>query len=1025
MKKLLKKVSFIGLLSLMVISAFPTKIQALDVVKQEIGGRGYQEVEDLGNAAFSVAVTSAVFGEIDGVTMAFTVANGGTLNVVDVESNKLVHSVKVDLKTVWTHQLTTDGILYMAGLDDGDDGQLYAYNTKTKEVIKYGTIDITHQFWSSALDEENNLYIGTYKSGSNGSVFKFDHKTKEMTNLGVVMPGAEADYVRSMAYHDGHLYLGIGTHARIVKMNLETGEKTDISEGAHKAYLGIKQSEELNQEVPLIKFAYDMAIINDLLIARLDSDLANQLVFFDLEKQEWSDITYRKDLSVKDDPNNQGAFGWNTLQEINGKTYITFNYALHELDLETLALTPVKDANGNNVPLKVGFRGFGVIDGKHFVTIIRAGNPVIFNTETKTLIQKDIVMQATPLALHNLNKDNNGDIYVTTYPGGPRGAKYDISEEAFISYPSGQAEGIVAGNGNIVYFGMYPGAYIQEMNTETQELKTIFELKTDYGQDRPYVMEFIDGLLLIGTIPDYGKHGGVLSIYNPETSELKTYTDIVKDQSIVGITKIGNKIIGSTTIHGGLQTTPVADEAALFLFDMETEKVVKTATLNIPGLGKTPHISGLTTDANGTVWGIADGIIFTLNPETLEVIDYKDVYPNVRNYGFWRPMNIEFDSKGLLYANIGGQVTIIDPTTENWDHIKIETAAVQFFTLSKTSDGTEAIYILPDTATNVLRVQITDDYAVERLPETVNNYVEVPNGSFEDGLNHWTVGFAADTTKLTATQVNDKATDGEHSMKVVDPLTTDTIFVSSDKISVTAGEHYYVEFDLNVADGAASMFLRFFNDKGAQTHKDKDGENIILTNGSDKGWVKVSANMVAPEGSTYAVIGLGVSKIKTTTGAYFDNVKLFTKEIITPEQQVVAELEVLVEEILAEIESGELEESKYTADSWARFIQALDRVQELLAQFNGVTRMARVATPSLMDLEEALSELEKARAALVPVSEVAPEPAPETPEEPGNGGSEVEPNTPTLPSTGIASTTGIATAFLVVGGLLFSRKKED
>lgn len=1209
MKKILSKLSFISLVSLIVLTLFPTKINAQEIVQQQLGGRGYKEVEDLGAAAYSVAITSAVFEEKNGVTYGYTVANGGILNVINAETNELVYNKKIDnLNTVWSHAMTTDGILYIAGLDFENKGVLYAYNSDTHEIVNYGNINSNHQFWSTALDENNNLYIGTYLPGSNGSVFKFDHTTKKWTDLGVILPNNDADYVRSMAYHEGSLYLGIGLQGRMIKLELATGKKTDLSSGAYdiigrpdstttevqaavqavegkqvlatidnstaenvaiatvkmpvgsmttykatsyanvtgrggsmylrfydadgkyitdhahhvenskggwnlitientvptnavtfqvvfgssaywtnsgayfddlkvldttsNQYISIQNAgfeEGLGKDMPgyvpistttvavdyniqnnvsvqtissdpAMKFLYDMAIIDDLLIARFDADYRNILMFFDLETQTWHNVKYEKEAG-NTDLNNQGAFGWNTLKEINGKTYISFNYALNELDLETLELKPVLKADGTEVSFKTGFRGFGVIDNTKFVTAVRAGYIQVFDTKTNTLESKETVMQATPITLHNLAKDNNGDLYVTTYPGGPRGAKYDVSEGKFVSYAQGQAEGIVAGEGNDIYFGFYPGASFQVMDTETLKTETLFNLKDVYGQDRPYIMEFIEGKLYSGTIPDYGKLGSTLSIYDPKTGDLKVYKDPIKDQSIVGIVKVGNMILGSTTIHGGLQTTPTADEAVVFLFDLEQEKVVKEATLNIPGLGKTPHISGLAVAEDGTVWGIADGIIFTINPETLEVIDYKDVYPDVRNYGRWRPMNIEFGEGGLLYANIGGKMTVIDPSTENWDHITIPTKPIQFFTLSKNAEGNEALYILEDSVTNVLRVDIVEGGILQRQPETENVYVEGENLSFENGLEGWSILGGTDTEKTSVSASKDMATDGTTSLKIVDSTDSNMIFLESPRLPVVAGEKYFVEVDLNIETGMTSMYLRFYDENGKQTHKDVDNTNIILTRGSDRGWVKVSANMVAPEGSVYAIVGLGTSNYATTPAAYYDNLVLYT-QIVKPALDVaVEELVTVVEDIEAEVAT--LVASDYEATSWTRFINALNYAREIIKRFNQpVTRMMRVAipqNPTLLDVELALQELKDAKAALVKVSDLP---------ESGNTNNNTNDNTnnntndntnsgakptvpgettkpETLPSTGVASVSRFAFASVLMGIFFITRKKED
>ncbi|WZU01091.1 hypothetical protein MGH68_16710 [Erysipelothrix sp. D19-032] len=115
------------------------------------------------------------------------------------------------------------------------------------------------------------------------------------------------------------------------------------------------------------------------------------------------------------------------------------------------------------------------------------------------------------------------------------------------------------------------------MNTTTLEQKTLFNLKDSYAQDRPYIMEFQDDLLMIGTIPYYKELGGVLALYHPETGEKEVYRNVVENQSIVGLAKYGNLIFGSTTIRGGLDapTSEMATKPVIFVWDIAKKEKVK------------------------------------------------------------------------------------------------------------------------------------------------------------------------------------------------------------------------------------------------------------------------------------------------------------------------------------------------------------------------------------------------------------------------------------------------------------------
>jgi hypothetical protein len=368
-----------------------------------------------------------------------------------------------------------------------------------------------------------------------------------------------------MAYHDGYVYAGLGVAGKVYRINVNTKEQEDITKNI---------PDLIGKPIDQVKFAYDMDAVGKYLIVRLDADVDNILLFYNLEQQKWENKVIRKigDGSADD----YGAWGFNKVPVNGDKAYVIFNRHILEIDLNTL------DTRETGIYYPSAFRGGAFVDfgsenlpGKSLVTLRRTGEIFVANIETGTSLNLPTTMMAQPLQLHNLGLGPDGKLYMTSYPGGPKGAQYDPIENKFVSYNQGQAEGMVAGSGSDMYFGIYPGAVIQKMNTDTLEIQTLFNLKDGYEQDRPYIMKYEQGLLLIGTIPDYGKLGGTLTIYNTATGERETYRNVVQDQSIVGLALKDGKIYGSTTIRGGLDTVPTAQRAVIFVWDIHQKQKLK------------------------------------------------------------------------------------------------------------------------------------------------------------------------------------------------------------------------------------------------------------------------------------------------------------------------------------------------------------------------------------------------------------------------------------------------------------------
>ena len=830
----------------LVFGSFTQAIQAEDEVKlsTSLNGKGYTEPESLGDAIDTVtALTSAVYDEVDGKLIAYAMSNGGFFNAVDVAKNELIYSEQIaNIQQVWAHVVTDDHVVYMAALGAGNNGQLLRYDPKVGKVEDLGVPFPGYQFWSATTDGKDNIYIGTFKEHE-ASVFKYDIKANKFENLGVVDAVNKLGYVRSIAHHDGALYLGMGAQGLLYKMDLTTKEITNITGNAYDLINKKDNKED-------IKYLYDMAVVKNHLVTRFDHDGEGAVLFFNLIDQKWEE----KILTRKHDgnPDDYGAFGWNDLVDLDGVTYISYERHIHEIDTNTMSDRRIENAKF------MGFRGAAVFDfgqGNEFVSSTRLGDISRVSLDTGKINQLPNVMKGMPLKLHNLGKDTEGNLYVTTYPGGPRGAKYTMETESYNNYAQGQAEGLVAGEKGEMYFGIYPGAVIQKMDTETNKITKLFELKSEHEQDRPYIMKYDDGLLLIGTIPDYKKLGGSLSIYDPISGEVETHRDVVKDQSIVGLAKRGNFIFGSTTTKGGLDITPTATTPVIFVWDIEAKAKVKEIELKLPGLSTTPMISGLTFDDQGRLWGAVDGHIFTMDPETHEITQSKNIYPNVQNRGMWRPVHIEFGDDGFVYTDLGGRMTIIDPSTEDWQHTTVATAKeVDFMTLSHDKDGNQNVYIVQANPTGIDVIKIVD---VEPTYEDDTKVIakvlsDVKNEGFEvvdtesveeetvdplvdevtpDPKKPYIPGWSSlfdDVTDNVSYEVSDElAYSGTHSLKIMDGHDKETVFVISDPIEITPEVTYTAEVMLYLNDGMNTLVLRYYDENGKQVNTDGDSINII------------------------------------------------------------------------------------------------------------------------------------------------------------------------------------------------------
>jgi len=132
------------------------------------------------------------------------------------------------------------------------------------------------------------------------------------------------------------------------------------------------------------------------------------------------------------------------------------------------------------------------------------------------------------------------------------------------------------------------------------------------------------GRIWVASVPDYGRWGGPLSYYDPQTGEKKAYYRICGDASCYTLAHLQNQglIAVGTTISGGSGTQPKVDQAVLFLWDYKAEKMVWEGTLDRP----VSTFNALLTGPDGRLYGTVSGggvptELFVFDPEARKFTD--------------------------------------------------------------------------------------------------------------------------------------------------------------------------------------------------------------------------------------------------------------------------------------------------------------------------------------------------------------------------------------------------------------------
>ncbi|MFC0524717.1 carbohydrate binding domain-containing protein [Pontibacillus salicampi] len=747
-------------------------------------------------------------------------------SVVDLETKEVLRTLPMEgANDSWQHEVAPDGTVYVTG-----GRYLWGYSPETKNIKQLTSIPES-SLWALTVDEKNNAYIGTYP---NGKVFQYNPSTDELRDYGDMIGESAQEYVRSIDYSNGFVYAGTADD-QIIKLNVETGEKTRIAESLDETGT-----------------VYDLNIVDNRYVFARYKTTKNMYVY-DIQQDTWLDVTLSNASGLHVASNSY-----------QNNVYFTADNKVKYMNLHTLEVFETEMEYGS------GFRGADWVTienneqlpGKSLATVTFFGDIVFFNPETQTVLTYDSIVPPTPNVTNTIHSYDASTMYISGMTGAT-GALYNPKTQEVESFSIGQGDVIHDYNGD-VYFGVYPAGNVERITPSENPAGPPEELFTiGNDQQRIHAMTSGEDKLFIGSIPTYGKLGGALTVYDGTTHEV--YRNIVENQSVNGLAYFDGKLYGSTTIQGGLGSTPTAEEAKLFVWDPATKKLEKEVSLDLEGLDKPEHIGELIIGKNDAyIWGASAGYIFALNPETLEVEKSKRLVQDPP-MGAWNRINLEWSEDGFLYANTGGDLYVLN--TETMEH-KYVTNTVSF---DIGEDGD--IYFSPygnRTQLSKIEVLSPDEYAWEP--------VTVKNSGFEQGMDFWESMF--DTgTNYTYNVSTEQVYEGKQSLKVNDATRDYSVAIHSDPIPVTPNKDYLSEVMMYMNGGSPSLLIRIYDKEDNQIASEV--RHVSPNYGE---WQRVQQKIHAPANAAYARLFALSTRYQQTDG-YYDSFALYEKVETTEQLQ--------------------------------------------------------------------------------------------------------------------------------------------
>lgn len=608
--------------------------------------------ENFGSPIQSTRLMSAVNTIMDGkpVMMAINTGAPAQLMIVDLESHTTINSVVLPYGRSF-HTMVTDanGDVYMAGYSSA---HLYKYSVTDKKLTDIGATLGETAVCQMTADENGNIYMATYP---NAKVLKYSPEENKITEVAKIY--TDDDYCKSLAYYNGALYCG-GNKAgsKLVKYDINTGSRTEFETPA--------TSEEITA-LSRMSVAGERLFINT-----TTAGWAQHWLVFDLANEQW-----------KPTVNNAGASYASEAKD--GYTYLSVNGYIYKYNLadDTYRSTGMEGARIRTVKFaKVG--GNSILINYNDTT---SEDIIYYDVDNNKRTQYNDVVDPSPDIIEGMLVDN-GKIYASGFMGQGGGSVFDIA--------TGKTTSLMAGGiyqafaikkiGDKVYFGSYPTAGLSVYDTTLPVSDTnphsLYTHK-ELGNARPMDIVAAGDKIVMSVVAGYGKVDGSLIVYDTVTGENTVYSgaSLLPGHSPVGLwyDETQNYVYGTTTVYGGLNSTPTEEKAKVFAFDMTTNSVVMSGEPNITPQTSHPNevmkmCGGLAADptTDYKLWCISDGLLFSFDKSTFDVIDQMYIDDMIwTGTSRWKPYSLEFTATGKLYANPNNDLYEIDVNNKTWTKI--------------------------------------------------------------------------------------------------------------------------------------------------------------------------------------------------------------------------------------------------------------------------------------------------------------------------------------------------------------------
>ncbi|HEY1684868.1 MAG TPA: hypothetical protein VGG19_08900 [Tepidisphaeraceae bacterium] len=590
---------------------------------------GDEKFVNLGPQVSAMSIQGSEFvRESSGRDVLFTAERGSPGHLLSFDANTgkpIMDKAFPNADGAWEVALSSDGWLYSTG----GNGHLYRHKPGTTKIEDLGQVLGQRVIWDVTAGPNGEIYAGTYPSGLVARYRPGEGFTD--VGRGPIVPGE--NYVRAVVYNpaNGHVFVGVGSHAHLIDLDPKTGEKHEL----------LKDKTAGQEAVYSLQIIPD-AKSGDRLLAWVTN--RGKTLVYNLRTQKVEREVPTSDVkAVKKSPTSEDVY------YSDGSSMLSFN--LDHPDQPPRKLLECGVINATQWQ-----------DGDHLWLLCRAGKLIHYDVQTGQATEKKLHMPPQSIPIQSIALGPDGKMWMGGFLAGGT-AEFDPQTHKSIEYRGMSQIERIGVLGDEMYFGVYPhGRFYRFDPSKPWGQDNPRKFGQIAGQSRPIAMLGVPELdrVFIGEVPEYGFLGGHFLQYDPKANKLYDYGVVVARQSPVSLAYADGLIVGGTSISGGLGIKPSEKDAKLFEWDPKTQK----KTFEMVPVPSAIAITCLINGPDKNIWGVADGTLFIFDPVNRKIIRSKHLVDvNYDSKNIWRDAFLVVHPSGQIYSVISGHLLRIDPQT--------------------------------------------------------------------------------------------------------------------------------------------------------------------------------------------------------------------------------------------------------------------------------------------------------------------------------------------------------------------------